>query len=146
MLFHIYMLVQYFSVTILGLMTLIKPTIGAALQRRGWDSDNQVNYYSDERCKKYAGSWGGPIRMYQNEDINIGGEFIGSIILLPGSRQNFDFLDADGQQIATDSGMCPFSGAAPILIDSNGNSCYVIGKNVNTITLYSQVRAVIPSK
>lgn len=108
-------------------------------------SPGQVNYYSDARCKQYVGTWPGADKMYSNKDIDVGGTFIGSIIMLPDSSNTFDSLAADNNVIVG-GGSCPADGKSPILRDANGNECYVVGAAVNKIELYTAVCATISSE
>jgi len=136
----------FLSAGILSLLAFTPSAAGAAIEKRDYDWNNQVNYYSDPRCKQYAGTWPGADHMYSNKNIDVGGIFIGSVILLPGDANNFDSLDADGKEVVSGNGMCPSDANGPILRDANGNYCYVVGKNVNKIELYTQECAVIPSE
>ena len=131
------------TTTLLAVALMVFPSaMGAAIAVRE-DTNNQINYYSDPRCKKYQGSWAGADHEYTNKNVDVGDKFIGSIILLPGDGNKWDSLNADGKEIATFNGLCPFDGNAPISRDANGNECYVIGRNVKKIELYTAICNVV---
>ncbi|KAI5456493.1 hypothetical protein BGZ63DRAFT_435329 [Mariannaea sp. PMI_226] len=130
------------SANILGLALMATSALGAAIMTPRDGNPNHVNYYSDARCKNWAGQWDAQGGTYQNTDIDVGGQFVGSVILLTDFSQ-FDSLQVNGHDLATLGGLCPFDGSGPILIDANGNACYVVNQNVNKVTLYTAICDVV---
>ncbi|KAI5464234.1 hypothetical protein BGZ63DRAFT_451512 [Mariannaea sp. PMI_226] len=125
------------SANILSLALMATSALGAAIMKRD-GNPNHVNYYSDARCKNWAGQWDAVGGQYQNTDIDFGNNFVGSIEIISDGSQ-FDSLDVNGHNLATIGGLCPFDGSGPILIDANGNGCYVVNQNVAKVTLYTAI-------
>ncbi|KAF5008675.1 hypothetical protein FDECE_5087 [Fusarium decemcellulare] len=131
-------------IALFGLACLSSSAFAAAVKSREWvwGDLNQVNYYSDPRCKSYAGTWNGPDKMYQNAEYDAGSAFIGNVLVMPSN--NFDSVEINGKGIVA-GGLCPGDSQSPILIDASGFPCYVINNEVSKVDLYTAVCAIIPS-
>ncbi|RFU31603.1 hypothetical protein B7463_g4732, partial [Scytalidium lignicola] len=132
---------RFFSTVLLGLGLIAPTCLGAAIEIR--DTDH-VNYYSDPRCKNWIGQWDSAGSIMDNAVYNVGGQFVGSVMVLPSDK--FDSLKVDGKGIVA-GGQCAGDQESPILIDANGYPCYLIQKNVNKVELFSGIPgcAIIPS-
>jgi hypothetical protein len=125
------------SATVLGLIVaFIHPVVGAAY-------DNQANYYSDQNCQYYQGTWPGPEQSTKEDSypVTVGYQSVGSVIVLPGKKPKFDLftvntVDRQTTYIRVNSqcpGGMPITQPVPNYGEDTQNDCYPINGNVTNI-------------
>jgi hypothetical protein len=126
------------SATVLGLIVaFIHPVVG---------DDNQVNYYSDQNCQYYQGTWPGPESSTYSISypVTVGYQSVGSVIVLPGKKSKFNLFTvntADQQTTYilindlrdTCKGAMPIANPVPNYGEDTENYCYTINDNVTNI-------------
>jgi hypothetical protein len=124
------------SATVLSLMAFTHLVVGRALQR---SNPNQANFYADQFCAQYTGTWPGP-------DIDGSGDatysiaprgesiWIGSILMFSGGT--FDSFDFDGKDACIKYGAMGVHAGAHSWVDTQNNICFPINMNASSVSLY----------